>query len=170
MTAQEKNSWTDIILGSVFILFGAGIYAATLDLPGSTYDPLGPAFMPRALGICCVLCSVVIMYHGILKRSAAMKTRERAEKPPQTALFTRHPLTALAAMAFVFFYILALDLGVSGFRTLTVVFVLGLGGLLIKAERKGSAVKKGIVLSLLAVFLSMGLFYLFTQVFIVDLY
>ena len=161
---------TDIVLGSVFIIFGAGVYAATLGLPGATYDPLGPAFMPRALGICSIICSSVILYHGIRKRAAAAAQRGRERDTAEPFPFTRHPLTALSAMGMVFVYILALDLGLSGFKTLTVVFTLALGGMLIKAEKGGFPVKRGIILFILALALSFGLFYLFTQVFIVDLY
>jgi hypothetical protein len=50
------------------------------------------------------------------------------------------------------------------------IFVLVLGGVLIKAEKGGAALKKGIILFLLALSLSFGLFNLFTRVFIVDLY
>lgn len=171
MTAKERDSWIDIVLGALFIVFGILVYAATLDLPGSTYDPLGPAFMPRALGILSAVTAAVILYHGIRKRRAPGGAVEASGEQPKSSLpFTRHPLTALAGMALVFVYILTLDIGLSGFRTLTVIFVLFLGGMLIKAEKSGKILKKGVFLFLLALALSFGLFYLFTQVFIVDLY
>lgn len=175
MTVQEKNSWTDIVLGTIFTTFGAAVYGMTLGLPGPVYDPLGPAFMPRALALSIIVCSAVILYHGIRKRFPPPgKRKGGGENQPAAAeatpLFTRHPLTAGVSMGLVFLYILALDLGLSGFRTLTIVFVLVLGGIFINAEKAGGAVRKGIVLFLLALFLSFGMFYLFTQVFIVDLY
>ncbi len=170
MTTLEKNSWTDIVLGSLFILFGAAVLIATSGLPGSTYDPLGPAFMPRALGLCSMICSAVILYHGLRKRAAAKKETAPPETREAAPAFDRHPRTAFAAMVLVFLYIFALYAGLSGFRTLTVVFVLALGGMLMKAENRGSLAKKTAILVVLAVFLSFGLFHLFTQVFIVDLY
>jgi hypothetical protein len=112
----------------------------------------------------------MILFQGIRKRIAAAKEHKIEETPVEPVPFKRHPLTAVSAMALVFFYILALDLGLSGFRTLTVVFILVLGGLLLKAESWGSRAKKGVFLVVLAVILSFGLFYLFTRVFIVDLY
>ena len=173
MTTLEKNSWIDIILGVVFIIFGAVVYVLTLDLPGSTYDPLGPAFMPRALALCSLASAAVILYQGLRKR-IAVKKELRGKEHETVAVpmlpFTRHPMIAFSAMVMVFFYILALDLGLSGFRTITVLFVLALGGTLIRAEKAGSPVRKGIFLFLLALALSFGLFYLFTRVFIVDLY
>jgi hypothetical protein len=129
--------------------------------------------MPRALALFSIACSCVILFHGIRKRVAAAKEADREEKKAENEPafpFTPHPLTAGSAMVLVFFYILALDLGISGFRTITMIFVLVLGGVLIKAEKGGAALKKGIILFLLALSLSFGLFYLFTRVFIVDLY
>ena len=173
--SKEKNRWIDVILGVLFMIFGFAVYTATLDLPGSIYDPLGPAFMPRVLGILIALTSGVILYHGIYhcikgKVSLAKDRKGFGKEDVSLSSFKKHPFIALVGMILVCVYILALDLGLSGFRTLTLIFVLLFGSTLIKAEKAGKVVKKSIFLFLLALVLSFGLFYLFTQVFIVNLY
>jgi hypothetical protein len=167
---KEKNWGTDIVLGTIFIVFGIAVYLATLNLTASTYDPLGPAFMPRTLGILITLTAIVILYHGIRKKIAITGVEESSGKPDEILPFTKHPLIALTGMVLTFAYILALDLGLSGFRTLTMLYVLLLGGILIKAEKGGKLLKKFVVLVIIALVMSFGLFYLFTQVFTVNLY
>ncbi|MBP7494179.1 MAG: tripartite tricarboxylate transporter TctB family protein [Spirochaetales bacterium] len=173
-TTKEKYPLIDVVLGVFFMIFGLIVYTATLDLPGSTYDPLGPAFMPRLLGILIAITAGVILYHGIYHhiktKAAIVRISSESQKEGVSLPFKKHPLTALSAMILVFVYILAMDLGLSGFRTLTLIFVLLLGGMLIKAEKDGNVIKKSVFLFFLALLLSFGLFYLFTQVFIVDLY
>ncbi|MDR1625871.1 MAG: tripartite tricarboxylate transporter TctB family protein [Spirochaetia bacterium] len=170
MNANEHAAVKDIILGSSFIIFGIVVCVLTQYLPEAVYDPLGPAFIPRLLGLACIATSCVILFHGIRKKMAASGARGKSRQEKAPVLFVRHPKSALFAMILFFLYILALDTGISGFRTLTTLFVLLLGGMLIKISRQGKAIQTSLILIALSFTLSFGLYYLFTQVFIVDLY
>jgi len=167
MSGQTESYKKDIILGILFLLIGAWIYIMTLNLPEPMYDPLGPAFFPRVLSIGCMICAAVILGQGLRKRHHTVTKSEKQEK--EELPYHQHPLTAIAAMALVALYILLMDLRVAGFRILTILFVLVLGALLIRAERHGSLLQKSIVLTVLAVALGVGLYYLFTRVFYVNL-
>jgi hypothetical protein len=172
MTVQEKKSWQEIITGIIFIAFGIVVFKVTQNLPSAMYDPLGPAFMPRLLGFLCALIACVILFHGIRIRIVLMRNPPVKETPGDVAspAHTRHPVIAFFSIILFSLYILALDAGISGFRTLTIIFVLVFGGVLIKTSHNKGVVKQFSVLVVLALVLSFGLFYLFTQVFIVDLY
>jgi len=171
MTEIETDAVKNIILGSVFIVFGIAVFLLTEERAGTIYDPLGPAFIPRALALLCAIVSVPILFQGIRKKMACAGPEKTTEAEKNPASYTRHPKAALLAMLLFFLYILALDMGISGFRTLTIVFVLILGGMLIKVSgEKKAMLKRIIILVIISLVLSFGLYYLFTRVFIINLY
>ncbi len=180
MIEREKDGWRDVLLAAGCLLFALIMYAQTLDLPGPTYDPLGPAFLPRLLCIVIFAVSLVILFHGVRKFRAARQVPSATAASAAAAsaegevtelpAFRRHPKIAAAAVAATFLYILALDIGLSGFRTLTVLFILALGTLLLRTEMKRFSLKHSLILAAIALAMGFGLYYLFTRVFIVNLY
>ena len=169
MASKYEDSNRDLILGILSVLFGGAVFIQSGDLPDAFYDPLGPAFMPRALAGAIMFCGLVIVMHGVRKRLAEAKSETR-KADAEVSLFPRHPLLAFSAMCGMFLFILALDTGISGFRTLSILFVLALGGALLRVEKRGFPKSMIVILAGLALVLSFGLYYLFTQVFIVNLY
>ena len=170
MTAKETEAVKEIILGSVFIVFGIVVFLLTEERAGTIYDPLGPAYVPRALALLCAIVSCPILFQGIKKKIACARLEKTTEAEKEPVPYTQHPKTAFLAMVLFFLYILALDTGISGFRTLTILFVLILGGILIKVSGEKAILKRIIILVIIALVLSFGLYYLFTQVFIINLY
>ena len=173
MTAHEKEAWRDIILGIVFLLFGLVVYIASFGIPSARYDLLGAAFMPRYLGVLCVITSCGILFFGIRKKLRITQEQEIKNENAEVknpTVHKKHPFVAFFSMVLFTLFILALDWGISGFRTLTIIFMLVLGGLLIKTSHMNKNLKHGIILVLLAVIMGFGLHYVFTQIFVVDLY
>ena len=170
MTTKEKEAWKEIALGIIFIVFGIAVYIVSQDIPGVKYDLLGPAFMPRFLGIVCALISCGIFFNGVRKKLRAAKEKEPEGEQKKPLPYKTHSKAAFFSICLFFLYILALDLGISGFRTLTTIFVLVLGGVLINISNTKGKIKYFIILVFLALTLSFGLYYLFTRVFVVNLY
>jgi len=170
MAEKEADALRDIILGSVFIILGIVVLLLSQNIPKAIYDPLGPAFLPRGLAYLCIIFSGVILFYGIRKKIACAKQGKKIEEEKAPVSYTRHPKVALFAMALFFLYVLALHVGISGFRTLTILFILILGGVLFKFSGRKGIIKPAIILVVLSLILSLGLHFLFTQVFITDLY
>lgn len=174
MTVKEKEAYRDIVLGVIFVIFGIAVYIASSDITTVRFDPLGPAFMPRFLGILSALVSGGILISGIRKKIRITKEQETKQEgvgeEQKQLSYKKHPIVAFFSLCFFALFILAFDLGLSGFRTLSIIFMLILGGLLIKTSNTNKYIKHSIILVFLTLALSFGLHYVFTQVFVVNLH
>lgn len=168
MDSKQSSSKADIIL-AIFLLAGCGfVYWECLSLPESPYEPLGPAFVPETLSLLIGFAALWILFEGLQKWRVQHSGTSNAEFTGMRD-FVRHPFLAIAGVLLTFVYIGSMYLGLLGFRSATILFIMALGSLLCKYERKTIRIAHLCVLLFIACTMGLGGYYLFTQVFVVNL-
>lgn len=164
MEKGKIEARNDLILGIVLFLGSLFVLWKTTQIPVSPYEPLGAAFLPQAMAIGIGLCSLFIIGGALLKKKKRKEGRENnspEEENEETPGYRRHPILALVVVVAFFFYILLMPL--LGFRTATIIFILATGLLLGYFEKKVKFSFAGIVVTLISLGMSFGLYYLFTD-------
>jgi hypothetical protein len=154
----DRNK-TDLALVLVIWGFSAAILWSAWHLPPPQFDPLGPARVPMAIAIVLIVIGAGIL---ITNRHGGETT------PPPDPTGARpaplQPRIAFAAIAVTVAYVAVMTLGILGFRSATLLFVLGLGGVLSRFRMRSM-----IPVAVLAVAISFGFSWLFAEVLYVDL-
>ena len=171
MDSKHSSYRADIILAIVLLLGCAYVYWECLSLPDSPYEPLGPAFVPKVLCILIGICAVWVLIQGLYKmRSSPLRDSATSDNESTgVADFVKHPLLALVGVLLTLAYIGSMHLKLLGFRSATIIFILVLGIALMKYEKKKLSVFHLLILSIIACIMGLGSYYLFTQVFYVNL-
>lgn len=180
MTTKDKSYIADFLLAAG--LFGVSIlmFAETLKLKPSPYEPLGPAALPRALSVALVILAIPVIVQGIKKlrgrktvdtpeTSTPATTEEEtpAPEPEGPPKGPQRPLLSLLTGITTVVYIFAIQL--IGFRISSVVLLLFLGSMLYRRERKMRPVTFFPTLIVLALGMSQLLYIVFTRVLVVNL-
>lgn len=146
-------------LSFALVLIGVAtvFYLDTRDLQGGVYEPLGPGAFPRLLSLSIIALAAVMLVQSFVTLWRGAVAAKAAGYRPRADL-------AAATCLLSVVYVAAMDTGLAGFRLATFVFVLVLALLLMRfAWRRLPAVLA------VALLMSLGLHYLFTEVFVVDL-
>lgn len=177
MSTKRRPYIADFVLAPALVGLSIFVLQESLKLAPSPYEPLGPAFLPRALGVSLMILAVPIFVQGVRKwraRSTNVSSVSEAEKgTARTASelpahqTRKRPLLSLFAGIATVFYIMSIRL--LGFRVSTVVLVLVLGSVLYRRERRGRPATFFTVLAVLAFGISQLLYFVFTRVLIVNL-
>ena len=159
---EESPASIDLGLGLVLIVVASGIIFGTWDLPEGSFEPLGSASIPRYVAGGVIVLSIWIMAQAI--------ARMRQPQEPSVATldaqdsFALRPGLAAALVAFTVVYVGVMAMEWLRFSIATAIFTLAAVGMLTKFERR---LLPGI--GVLALVLGVGLEYVFTQVFVIDL-
>lgn len=190
MGARSRPYIADFILSAALIGIGLFVVIESLKLRPSPYEPLGPAFLPRALSVSLMVLAIPVLVQGFQKwRRAASRAAvpaAKAETAASTAgpvaetgtgeagaeltgavVVRKRPLLTLFTGILAMVYIASIRL--VGFRLSTVVLVLVLGSALYRRERKGRPVPFFATLVVLAFGMSQLLFFVFTRILVVNL-
>ncbi len=172
MDSKQSSSKADIILAVVLLASCGFVYWECLSLPESPYEPLGPAFVPKTLSFLIGIAAVWILFEGLQKLRVSSSSRDSSASDAEFTTaknFVRHPFLAVTGILLTFAYIASMHVGLLGFRSATILFIMVLGGLLCKYEQKNIRMTHLCILLLTACIMGLGGYYLFTQVFVVNL-
>jgi hypothetical protein len=155
---KDSRPLKDIAVGIFMLAVSAVVFWATLALPDSEYEPLGPAPVPRGVAVAIAICAAIILVQGL------RGLRAGAGAPPEPLEYTPRPGLALITVVLTVLYVGSMAWGLASFRNATVVFLLLLGAILTRFEpRRLPAIVA------IALVLGFGAQYIFTRVLIVDL-
>lgn len=171
MDSKQSSYKADIILAIVLLVGCTYVYWECLSLPESPYEPLGPAFVPKALCILIGISAVWVLMQGLQKmRSRSLHDKTSSDDGiTDRKDFVRHPFLALTGVFLTLAYIASMHLRLLGFRSATIIFILVLGITIMKYEKKTLSIFHLLTLLIIACIMGLGGYYLFTQVFYVNL-
>ncbi|MDW4499333.1 tripartite tricarboxylate transporter TctB family protein [Sulfitobacter sp. D35] len=157
---ELRDKRTDLALVLVIWMFSGAILWAAWQLPPPQFDPLGPARVPMAIAITLILIGAGILLSNLRPDPPAPDPADETGERPAPL----QPRIALAAIAITVAYVAVMTFGIIGFRAATLLFVLGLGGVLSRFRLRSM-----IPVAILAVAISFGFSWLFAEVLFVDL-
>lgn len=146
------TTWLRIALGLFLIAISILVFVDTASLPGGVYEPLGPAAFPRFVAVVIGLLSLPLLFVG----------RSAGESEDGSEL--RQDL-AVAGLALTVGYIILLSFDLD-YRPVTIIYAAAMGFLL---SPQSNRLRAGIVALALGAVLGLGLHFLMTSVFVVDL-
>lgn len=106
---------TDLISGSVMLLFSACIYVSASGFPKSDYQLSGPAFYPQVMAVILAIISIVL----IGRSAKSLKNNIKGEQ-----IKINNPKKVIAAMAATLVYVLLLK--TLGFLITTFIYLTAL--------------------------------------------
>lgn len=151
-----KTSLSDIVLALTTMLIAVLGLVATFDLPAATLEPIGPAAFPKWASIILFCLGTVVLVRAVL---IARTASSKKDSPP-----TQRYRLALWLSLLSLVYIGGMSLELFGFRWGTVVYAFALTIALFDHRPKYIPVA-----FVIAIALGVGLHYLFTQIFFIDL-
>jgi len=172
---KKSTHQMDIIFSVILFIVCLFIFKESILLPKSTYEIIGPAFLPKVLSILLCICAVIVFIEGLKKRSAQLRIDRATESKKSSSLkpkddFVKRPKLAFLVVLITVAYISIMNLRIIRYYILTPLFILILGLLLFRREKKGKWINFLIVLFINAFALGIGVYYIFTKIFIIDLF
>lgn len=168
MEAKKTEARTDLILGIILLLGSIFIFAISLRIPSSPYEPLGAAFLPKTLSGFIGLLSVILIVSSLYQGNKVDRKSEKVLSEQTTKdSCQRRPLLAWAVVISIFLYIFLMPF--IGFRLATFIFMISLGTVIYRREKSSKPLTHYLTLLMIALTLSFGLHYLFTSVMFVNL-
>lgn len=151
----------DLALAIGLLLFAALFWWEAAKLPPPFFDPLGSAAVPKAVALVLALLAVVVVAQRIAAGTAPLPAEAELE---DQALVRNRPDVALASIAITVLYAGVMHYDILGFREASVVFVVALGAVLARFEKR-------VVLALIpiALLIGIGFTWIFTEVLYIDL-
>lgn len=166
----------DFIFSVILFVVCIFIFRESLTLPKSTYEIVGTSFLPKVLcGLLCI-CSVLVFIEGLKKRKTQMMVKDESDdtgddfENQEKRSFIKRPKLALLVLFITVLYIGLMSMRVIHYYILTPIFILVLGVILFRVEKKGKWQTFFIALIVIAIVLGVSLDYLFKNVFITDLF
>lgn len=157
---QPSSPAADIGLGVVLILVALLTIYGTLELPEGSFEPLGSASIPQYVSGGIIFLSLWVIARAVWK----LRSEGVAWRDPRTAAFRHRYDYAVALVVLSCLYVFVMAMDWVRFSVATLVFILVTVGLL-----SGFARRTLPIVLALAIGLGIGLEYLFTQVFVIDL-
>jgi len=152
---MQIRSRIDCAVASFLIVVGAvGLYGSAL-IPYSGLEPVGAAPVPRWTSIAIIIMALAMLIMG-LRRADAAPTEQRA--------YQLRPRQAMAAVGLLVLYILAMQLGLLGFRAATFLYIVAFGMLMSGLQWRALALHAAI-----ALVVTLGSHTLFTDFLFIDL-
>jgi len=153
---RSRGAGLDVALGLLVLLLCGAILAASVGLPGSPYEPLGPASFPQGVAAVMAILALVVLGQGVRRLRAGGR---RAPAVPGGGAWLAAGSYGLSVL-----FILAMSQGLVGYRAGSVLYVVAMGVLLTRVNPRAVP-----IVLLLALILGLGTHYVFTRVFVVDL-
>ena len=146
------------------LIVGLVFFVAALQLPAGTFDPLGPGSVPEMVAaVIVILCSIVLI-RGVRRRLTGNALPQGGAIDIIQRDGESHPRLLAGFAVLLVAYLAAFELRLGHFIVLTFPFVLASVLLLGGITRR--TVVTGIII---ATVLSVGLFYLLTKFFVINL-
>lgn len=170
MDVTKHRLIVDTILACVLLMISGLAYWGTLDLPDPIFDPLGAAFVPKVLAYCLAFASGILLIktiHGAVKLSGAKpsqeaKTSEKAVSGQEQP--RKRNWLAFASVLLTIAYIAVMYCELCGYRTATIIFLIVFGTMLAGLKPKMIAINL-----VIALILGLGIYWIFTEVLVVNL-
>jgi hypothetical protein len=166
----KSEAKKDFFLGLVFLLGSGFIFLHSCGIPNSPYEPLGAGFLPKYLSLFIFFGAIIILIQSLreYRRSKIGQSWEKAANPgKREEAYELHPALAVILVISLLFYIFFMH--IIGFRLSTFIFIMVIGNLLYVKEKKMKFARHILILTPIALIMSLGLFYLFTKVMFVNL-
>lgn len=147
-----------MIFSICLLCFCVILFVNTLQLKPSLYEPLGPAFFPQVIlgfTICCVL---ILLYQTINHK------KDSSDQKTTTSDFVSRPWLAVGSFFITAVYVFVMQMELISYPWATFVYLITLTGIMSRIQ-----VRSILTMTIIALVFSGGCFYLFTQVFAVDL-
>lgn len=166
MLKEYSNDIRDIVLSLSILFVCALAYIGCMSLSESPYEPLGAGFFPKTISIVLALLSLILLGKSVRNvfKNHQGNVEGVSQSEPLPAVFKRRPGLAGLGVIITILYISVLYFRIMGFRISTVLFGVFLGTLLSRFNYKNSLIS-----FIIAVVMGLGLHYIFTNVFIIDL-
>ena len=165
-TLQSEDYW-DIGLAVLLIIVSILTLIGISGVKVAKYEPLGPAFFPKALSyIFFIMAGILVVKVFFRRMRSDLKIEVVAEKistkEQENESTPRHPWLVVLAIGMISLFIASLN--VLGFRVSALIFIVSLGLILIKFEKSSNQKRRFISLVIIALVLSFGLFYVFREI------
>lgn len=149
----------DRILGCVLIALCGLVYWGTMDLPPPTYEPIGPAALPRLLAIVVAVLSLpLVIKPASYPQSVSRETEQGGEVIRPT------PWMAVALMALSVVFAMVMQSRMVPFSILATAYLVVVMGVMTRFRRSA-----WLVTLIVSPVIGFGLEYIFTHIFIIDL-
>lgn len=162
-TLQKQDYW-DIALAVFLVIISIITLVGIANVREFDYEPLGPTFLPKALSYCFLVMSGLLIVKIVLRKSKEQRQdlmSDEASSAVEEDAPASHPWLAVLAVGMISAFIASMKF--LGFRITSLVFMIVLGTILIKYERKSNKKRNLISLAIIAIVLSFGLFYIFRE-------
>ncbi|MCB2191046.1 MAG: tripartite tricarboxylate transporter TctB family protein [Deltaproteobacteria bacterium] len=170
MDVTKHRLIADTVLACGLLLISGLAYWGTLELPDPIFDPLGAAFVPKVLAYCLAFASVILLiktFYGAVKFSGA-KQNQAAGTSEEAVSGQEQPRQrnwlAFASVLLTIAYIAVMYCQLCGYRTATIIFLIAFGTMLAGLKPKMIAINL-----VIALILGFGLYWIFTEVLVVNL-
>ena len=161
-TLQKQDYW-DIALAVFLLIISIVTLVGVSSVRRFDYEPLGPTFLPKALSYCFIVMAILVVAKVFLRRAKEQAAVIQVEESPREEDAPNpHPWLAVLTVGMISVFIASMKS--VGFRITSLVFMIALGMILIKFERKSNKRRKMISLIIIAIILSLGLFLVFKEV------
>ncbi len=157
---MQRNPITEILVCGFIALICLVFFINAWSLPPGTFEPLGSGPVPLATAAIVIICCLVIM----IGQARALIRNGQVERQFRMEFMTRSPYGPLITLGLTVVYVAALDLNVASFGVITCVFLT-----ILIAALENFKLKSLLPAFLVAVVVSFGVEYMFTNVFVVDL-
>lgn len=168
MPSSGKSSSTIDLMLAVVVLAICGVVlhgsGSIRDLP---YEPLGASFFPIVISLILGVMAFILLFKSmveILKVKQETIIDENLKIDEVHSQFRKRPLLAFITVGFTLVYIALLSSKLVGFRLGTILFVAAVGTVISRFNPR-----KSFISLMLGLALGVGLYYIFTKIFIVDL-
>lgn len=158
MSPDRRLPIAEIVAATGLVLVGVAVLLASLSLPPPRFDPLGSAFVPRAIA-----ASVVVLALCVLA-GAFLRLRRAAPATAEAPIHRRRPDLALFTFGAAVAYVAALSSRLVDYGLATAIFIL-----VVALSLTGLSRRAVVVAGLIALVLGFGGDALFTRVFYIDL-
>ena len=155
---DRSRALVDIVFGTLLIVLAGVVWASVAQLPPPFFDSLGSAAFPKALAAIIALLSCIVLAQGAM----AWRASEPSEREPLP--YRQRFDLAVGFIVLTVLYAAVMEFDLLGFAWATTLFVFA-GGTALGRFR----LRETILSAAIAVLLGFGGWYLFTQVFYIDL-
>lgn len=157
---KTLEAWVSISL----LLISANVFIVAFQLPGGTFDPLGPGAAPEIVSaLLCFLCLIVLARGALRTASDATAKTDQAETNSKRK-GDESPFVLAGLFLCLVAYLFAFQWQLGHFISITIPFVFAAVLLL-----DGVSLKNGVIALALSVGLSVGIFYAMTEFFVIRL-
>ena len=175
MNAHQRKANIDMICAAILFFISVAAYFEADNLPPPRFEPLGPAFFPKMLSVGIGGIAIILFCNAVLKVFYKLKNRSKdknrlsrddpfSENDDEKVYWDKRPIIAFWGIGLTGIYILILAVGILDYRIATAVYILITGSIFAKFK-----FKRVLLLVLISVILTLGIYLAFTKLVLLDL-